>query len=101
MNLKSQFKGVNVIESDFEKGKLLYQYKPFKFQLILGLFFALIGMGLTLTAALILITGYDGIFVWIAGPLIMVGPFYIFLLIKYPDKLKELDDKLGFKKKKR
>ncbi len=69
--------------------------------IILGLFFALIGMGLTLIAALILITGYDGIFVWIAGPLIMVGPFYIFLLIKYPDKLKELDDKLGFKKKKR
>jgi len=58
-------------------------------------------MGLTLTAAISLATGYDGIFVWIAGPLITVGPFYIILLIKYPDKLKELDDKWGFKNKKR
>ena len=69
--------------------------------LICGLFFTLIGMGLTLTAALILFTGYDGVFVWIAGPLITVGPFYIILLIKYPDKLKEMDDILGFKKRKR
>lgn len=69
--------------------------------LICGLFFALIGLGLTLTAAISLATGYDGIFVWIAGPLITVGPFYIILLIKYPNKLKDLDDRLGFKKKKR
>jgi len=32
---------------------------------ICGLFFTLIGMGLTLTAAISLTTGYDGIFVWI------------------------------------
>ena len=55
--------------------------------LICGLFFTLLGMGLTLTAALILVTGYDGVFVWIAGPLITVGPFYIILKTKYPNKL--------------
>jgi len=65
-----------------------------------GLFFTLIGLGLTLTAFLILVTGYDGILVWIAGPLIIVGPFYIILLIKYPNKLKELDQLFGFKNKK-
>lgn len=62
--------------------------------LIQGLFFILLFMGLVLTAALILITGYDGIFMWIAGPLTTLVPFYIIIKFKYPDKLSELNKKL-------
>lgn len=67
--------------------------------LIVGLFFTILSMGLVLTTALILVTKYDGVFVWIAGPLITVGPFYIILKTKYPDKLKQLNQELSFKNK--
>jgi len=62
--------------------------------LIEGLFFILLFMGLVVTAALVLITGYDGIFVWIAGPLLTLSPFYIIIKFKYPEKLSELNKKL-------
>ena len=66
--------------------------------LIHGLFFLLLALGLVLTAALILITGYDGIFVWIVGPLITTGPFYIIIKFKYPDKLSKLNKELRLRK---
>jgi hypothetical protein len=63
-----------------------------------GSFFVLVGIGLTVTAVIILITGYDGIIVWVAGPLVTIAPFIIILKIKYPHKLKELDERLKNRK---
>jgi hypothetical protein len=59
-----------------------------------ALFFILSFMGLVVTAALILITGYDGIFVWIAGPLITIAPFYVIIKFKYPETLLKLNNEL-------
>jgi len=65
--------------------------------IIHGLFFILLFSGFVVTVVLVLITGYDGIFVWIAGPLITLVPFYFIIKLKHPEKLIKLNNKLKSK----
>jgi len=66
--------------------------------LLLGLFFVLLFLGLVVTTALSLVTKYDGVLVWIAGPLTTLVPFWAVLKFKYPDKWKQLNEVLKFRK---
>ena len=62
--------------------------------LLQAAFYTLFGFGLVLTTALMGITKYDGILVWLAGPVITLGPFLLVLKLKYPKQLQKLNDSL-------
>lgn len=63
-----------------------------------GVFFILFFLGLVVTAAIILATQYDGIPVWIVGPLTTLVPFWAVMKFKYPDRWRQLNEELKFKK---
>lgn len=65
-----------------------------------GLFFFLLGMGLTMSAFIMMLTNDDGFLAWVSGPVITFLPFYFILKKKYPHKLKQLNDDLKFSNKK-
>ena len=58
----------------------------FEKKLLLGVFITLFFLGFIITAVIIMTTGYDGIFVWLAGPAITTGPFLLVLKFRYPEK---------------
>lgn len=67
-----------------------------KNSVLAGFAFFLMGLGLISTAAIIMLTGYDGIWVWVVGIFITYAPFLLLLKFKYPEKYVQLQKDMKF-----
>ena len=62
-----------------------------KKSVLVGISVFVMGMGLIVTAIIIMLTDYDGIWVWFIGIIITYTPFILTLKYKYPEKYVQLN----------